>query len=223
MPEARMLQLPVRPAIGGGGRLPRTVLLRRGGIALVLILLLGLAKYVVASREVAPDSLSALPAGRSVTVGLDIGGTPTDSELQALADSYGVDGVVNLGAPSVAEQATAGSLQQGYLVLPLAEGTAPTWVQLHTLAAFMRSHTKTGGSVYMHNNVGGGRAVVNADMLLLLRGEGWAAVSHGMTSGERRSLSTGQLRAINQLISALRPSHELSPPNPYADAGLDPW
>lgn len=225
MPDARMLQwpAPVHPAIGGGGRVPRKVLAWRGAVALGLILLLGVAKFVVAANETAPDPLSALPGGGSVTVGLGIGGVPTDSDLQALAESYGVDGVVSLSGPNVAEQVTVASLHLGYLVFAVVPRTALTWVQLRTLADFMRSHTSGGDSVYLHDDAGGGRVVAAADMLLLLRGMAWPAVAQGMTTGERQSLSNGQLRAIKQLISALHPGFHSSPGNPYADARLDPW
>ena len=56
MAEARMLQLPtqIRPAIGGGGRLPRKILAWQGVFALVLILLLGVTKHVVTTEKSAP-------------------------------------------------------------------------------------------------------------------------------------------------------------------------
>jgi hypothetical protein len=224
--EARVLQLPAQvcPAVGGGGRLSSKILVRRSAIALGLILLLGLTKHVVASREVGPDSLSALAGGRSVTVGMDIGGLPTDADLQALASSYRVVGVVNLAGASVAEQVTAVSLHQAYLHLAVAPGAAPTWAQLKQLAGFMYSHTSGGHSVYIHDDVGGGRAVATADMLLLLRGEPWSAVSRSMTDTEHRSLSDGQVRAIQQLISALSHPHlPLPPSNPYVNARSEPW
>lgn len=226
MPESRVLQLPqlMRPALGGGGLLPRKVLVRRSAVGFVLILLLGLAKHVVSSREIGPDPLGGLSGGRSVTIGLAVGGAPTDYDLQVLAESYQVDGVVNLGGASVAEQVTAASLHQAYLRLAVAPEAAPTWVQLKTLVGFMRSHTSHGRSVYMHDDVGGGRAVATADMLLLLRGEAWSAVSQGMTAAEQRSLSDDQLRAIQQLISALsHPGLHSSPNNPYAAARVGPW
>jgi hypothetical protein len=226
MPETRVLQLPAQvcPAVGGGGRRSSKILVRLSAIALGLILLLGLTKHVVASREVGPDSLSALAGGRSVTVGMDIGGLPTDTDLQALAGSYRVVGVVNLAGASVAEQVTAVSLHQAYLYLAVAPGAAPTWAQLKQLASFMSSHTSAGHSVYVHDDVGGGRAVTTADMLLLLRGEPWSAVSRWMTDTEEQSLSDGQIRAIQELISALSNPHlRLSPGNPYANARIEPW
>ena len=225
MPEAPLLQWPAQvcPAVGMGGRLPRKVLIRRSAIALGLIILLGLAKLLVSHRVTGPDSLSALPGGRSVVAGLDIGGTLSDYELQTLAASFRVDGVVSLGGPSVAEQVTVTSLHQSYLRLAVPPGAAPTCAQLHTLVNFMHSHASGGNAVYLHDDAGGGRAVATSDMLLLLRGAAWSAVAPGMTPGELQSLSVGQLLAINQLISALQPGHHSSPGNPYADARLDPW
>src|SRR5450759_4549045 len=129
VPEARILwPTRVRPAIGTGGRLPRKVLIRRSAVALGLIVLLGLAKLLVSHLETGGDSLSA--PSRVVAAGLDIGGAPSDYDLQALAASFRVDGVVNLGTPSVAEQVTAASLHQGYLYLAVAPGGAPTRAQL---------------------------------------------------------------------------------------------
>jgi hypothetical protein len=226
MPEARVLQLSqlTRPAVGVGGLLPRKVLIRRSVVAFVLILLLGLVKQVITSREIGPDPLSVLPGGRSVTVGLDIGGAPTDYDLQALADSYKVDGDINLGGVSVAEQVTAASLHLAYLRLAVAPGEAPTLVQLSVMVGFMRSHTSQDRSVYLHDDVGGGRAVATADMLLLLRGESWSAVSKGVTAAEQRSLSASQMRSIQQLINSL--SHQglhSSSSNPYAAAQVEPW
>lgn len=225
-PEARVLQLPaqVRPAIGGGGRLRRKVLVQRSAIAFGLILLLGLTKHVVASREVGPHSLSALPGGRPVAVGLDIGGIPTDYDLQALADSYGVDGVVNLSGASAAEQVATASLHQKYLHLDVASGKAPTWIQLRTLISFMQSYGSRGRTVYLHDDIGGAGAVATADMLLLIRGETWSAISQGMTAPEKRSLNRNQLQAIRYLISALSyPNHDVSPGNPYTAARVHQW
>ena len=225
MPEARMLQLPtqVQPTIGGGGRLPGKVLAWQGVVALVLILLLGVAKHVVAARESGPDQLSALPGGRTVTVGLDIGGAPTDYDLQALAASYQVDGVVNLSGPNVAEQVTTTSLNLGYLRSALASDAAPTLTQLHMLASFMQRYSQGSGSVYLHDDVGGGRAVATVGMLLLLRGETWPKVQQAMTTVELQSLSIGQSRAIKQLISALHSNDQPRRGNPYSGARIDPW
>jgi len=224
MPEARVLQLSqlTRPAVGVGG--PRKVLVRRSVFAFVLLLLLGLAKHVVASREIGPNPLSALPGGRSVNVGLDIGGAPTDYDLQTLAESYQVDGDINLGGASVAEQVTTASLHLAYLRLAVTAGDAPTMVQLNVMAEFLRSHTSQSRSVYLHDDVGGGRAVATAEMLLLLRGESWSAVSKGVTVAEQRSLTASQLRSIQQLIKAL--SHQglhSSASNPYTAAQVEPW
>jgi hypothetical protein len=91
------------------------------------------------------------------------------------------------------------------------------------LVSFMRRHTAGGGSVYLHDDVGGGRVVATADMLLLLRGEAWPAVSRGMTTAELHSLSNGQLLAIEQLISALDPIGRSPVGAPYAAARIDPW
>jgi hypothetical protein len=224
MSQAQMAQwtAQIHPAIGEGGRLPRKVLIQRSAVALGLILLLGLAKPLISPRESWADSLSALPGGRSMATGLYIGGVPSDYDLQTLATVSRVDGVANLAEPSVVEQVTATSLHQGYLYLAVPPVKAPTWNQLRALASFMRGHTAGGASVYVHDDVGGGRAVVTSDMLLLLRGEPWSAVSRGMTTTQRKSLSDSQLMAIGQLISALH-SRDSRTDNPYSSARVDPW
>lgn len=211
------------PAIGGGGRLSRTALTWRALLAVVLLVLLVAAKHVVSAREVGPDPLSGLQGGQPVAPGLDIGGEPADSDLQALAGSYRVDGVVNLLGPSVAEQVTAASLKIGYLHLELSSGAAPTLAQLRTLASFMRAHTRNGESGYVHDDDGGNRAVVTACMLLLIRGDSWATVRRSVTPAALRILSPRQTRAVSELRAALlSPGKSLSG-NPYSKARVDPW
>jgi hypothetical protein len=211
VPEARLARRPAGagptvgraagPAIGPGGRLPRWTLVRRYALALALILLLGLAKMLIAPGV--DNVVSMVPPDRVVTPGLMIGAAPTDTELQELAADLGVDGVINLGAPSVAEQATATSLHQAYLYLAVPQGDAPTKAQLRLLAGFVRRCTERGGWVYLHDDVDGGRAVTTAAMLLLVRGQPWAAVSAQLTPAALGSLSDDQRLALNQLRSAL--------------------
>jgi hypothetical protein len=204
------------------GPLSRRGRLWRGIVAVTLALLLGVAKLLVSLGIIQVSSPG--PAVQTVVPGLLIGGAPSDSDLRDLAGGgYGVDGVVNLAAPSVAEQVTAASLHQGYLYLGLREGASPTWAQLHVLASFMRRYTAGGGSVYLHDDVGGGRAVTTVAMLLLLRGQTWPAVSAEVTTADLGSLGAGQRLAIRLMEAALHPAGRLSPGNPYAGARLDPW
>ena len=215
---------PARPAVGGGGRRTRKALIWQAVVAVALVLVLGIAKQVIAAREVGPDSLSAL-GGQTAAAGLDIGAAPADYQLLALAASYHVDAVVSLGGPSVAEQATAASLHLGYLLLDVPPGAAPTWAQLRTLAGFLRAHDRDGDSVYVHDDIGGGRAVATACMLLLLRGQPWASVQHNITAQALGSLSQRQAQAIRQLLSALlaRGHGQSLSRNPYSGARVDPW
>jgi hypothetical protein len=178
---------------------------------------------VVTAREVGPDPLGALPGGQMVAPGLDIGGEPEDYQVQAMAGSYQVDGLVNLLGPSVAEQVTAASLHLGYLDLDVASGAAPTWTQLQTLAGFMRTHTRNGDSVYVHDDVGGGRAVVTACMLLLLRGDSWATVRGDVTAQTLSALSPAETQAVDQLRSALAARGKSLAGNPYSKARIDRW
>ena len=213
----------VRPAIGGGGRLPRKALIWQGAIAITLVLLLAVAKHLVAARETGSDPLSELAGSQVATAGLDFGGEPQDFELAALAASYRVDGVVRLQAPSVAEQATAASLHLGYLLTTVPPGAAPTWPQLETQASFMRAHTRNGDFVYLHDDDGGGRAVATACMLLLLRGDSWTVVQREVTAPALSTLSPRQQQAVTQLISVLQSHGRSVAGNPYAKARTDPW
>ena len=226
MREAHMIreQAQTRPAIGGGGRLPRKVLGWQAMVAVVLVLMLLIAKHVVASKQGGSDPISALPEGRTIALGIDIGGEPNDIALEALKSSYRVDGVVKLSGPDVAEQATASALNMGYLSLAVAPDAAPTLAQLYTLANFMRS-TARSGSVYVHDDVGGGRAIATASMLLLLRGLPWPTVQHDVTATELKSLSERQEQDIQLLISALQspaPGNSIHG-NPYSGARIDLW
>lgn len=212
----------IQPAIGGGGRLRRKALVWEAVIALALLALLGVAKQYVSAREVGPDPLGALPGGVTVA-GLDIGGAPADYQLEALAASYRVDAVANLAGPSVAEQVTAASLHLAYLSLDVPPDEAPAWAQLQTLANFMRAHAKNGDSVYVHDDIGGGRALATACMLLLLRGTSWTAVQRDVTATGLRTLSSSQMQAVNQLNSALHSHSGSLSNNPYSNARIDPW
>ena len=177
--------------------------------------MLGLARLLVSVGVIQVSS--PRPAVQTVAPGLVIGGAPGDADLQDLASGFRVDGVVNLDAPSVAEQATAASLGQGYLYLPLPQDASPTLAQLRVLARFMRRYTAGGDSVFLHDDVGGGRAVTTAAMLLLLRGQRWPAVSAELTPAELASLSEGQRKAIKRLEAAL---HTARGPGAVR---LDPW
>lgn len=219
-----MTPVEARPAIGGGGRQPRKILGWQAVIGFLLVVLLVVAKQAVADRETGgSDPLASLPGGQTVTTGLDIGGQPTDYDLQGLAGSYQVDAVINLAGPNVAEQVAAASLQLAYIRLTIAPGAALGWPQLHTLAGFMHSHAVRGFYVYLHDDAGGGRAVSAAAMLLLLRGGSWPAIQAHFTAGELESLNPSQSHAIGQLASALRSAGRSLPGNPYSGAQIDPW
>ena len=161
-----------------------------------------------------------------MTSGLLIGATPADADLEDFAADFGVDAVVNVGSPSVAEQVTAASLHQGYLYLAMPVGAAPTWTQLRPLAGFMRRYTERGHWVYLHDDTGGPQALTTVAMLLLLRGQTWAAVVNRITPAGLSSLDTRQRLALEQLSSALHhagPQGRKPSGNPYAAARLEPW
>lgn len=223
--EVRRAGLPAlaRPAIGGGGRQPRKVLRWQAAIALLLIIaMLGL-KHFVAGREEGNNPLAALPGGDQLAAGLDIGGIPTDIELQGLAGSYGVDAVINLSAPSVGEQAACSFLKISYMHAVVATDTAPTLAQLDTLAGFMHSHTSDGAYVFLHDEGGGGVAVATSSMLLLMKGESWPVIQQGLNSGQISSLSTAQTQAITELRTALQAPGKSLHGNPYSGVKIGSW
>ena len=223
MPEVRTLWwgMRARPAIGTSGKLPRRTLIGRSAVAVALLVLLGVAKILVSHLVVTPVTMS--PPDYVIAAGLDVGAAPDDAGLQEMASYFRVTGLINLASPNVAEQATAASLHQNYLYLPVAPGAAPSLAQLRVMASFMRTNTAHGGSVFVHDDIGGGRAVATAAMLLLLRGETWPKVTAQLTTADLQALSAGQLVSINQLSSALRRPGSRSPANPYAAARIDRW
>jgi hypothetical protein len=217
-PQCRRSVTGPMPAVGPGGSLPPRIRRRRIGAALVLLLLLGVAKAEI--PRAAAEAYFAAGAGRLVVPGLVVGAAPSDGDLQQLADSGQLGGVVNLGAPSVAEQVTAAALHVAYLRLPVPLGGAPTWRQLQDLVFFMRIHTTKGDSVYLHDDTGDGRAATAAVMLLMLRGES----RHGAVAGVGSTgVGAAQQLAIRQLGSALRPGHGPLPGSPYSVARRYSW
>jgi len=224
VPDVGRPPVRVSPAIGAGAPLPRWTLIRRYTLALALIVALGLGKIVIANKAISDVSLSS--PDRVMTSGLLIGATPADADLEDFAADFGVDAVVNVGSPSVAEQVTAASLHQGYLYLAMPVGAAPTWTQLRPLAGFMRRYTERGHWVYLHDDTGGPQALTTVAMLLLLRGQTWAAVVNRITPAGLSSLDTRQRLALEQLSSALHhagPQGRKPSGNPYAAARLEPW
>jgi Inositol hexakisphosphate len=219
-PEGQTSVTGPMPAIGPGGALPRRVRRRRVAAAFVLLLLLGVAKLEI-PRAAAEAQFAAGP-GRLVVPGLVVGAAPSDADLEELADSAQIGGVVNLGAPSVAEQVTAAALRLAYLRLPVSLGGAPTWRQLRVLVLFMRIHTTKGDSVYLHDDTGDGRAATAAVMLLMLRGESHSGTAAGVGS-TGAGAGAAQRLAIAELGSALRPGHGPLPGNPYSAARRDSW
>jgi hypothetical protein len=207
--------------VGGGGRLPRQALIWRGAVALAIVLLLIMAKLGVSHGII--KVRTPIPPSRLVVAGLLVGAAPSDGDLQQLAADFRVDGVVNLSVPSVAEQAAATSLHQGYLSLPLPAEASPSWPQLRRLASFMRRYTAGGASVLVHDDVGGGRAVVTAAMLLMLRGQAWPAVAAELTPAGLKALCDCQLRDLRRLRSALGSTGPENRGNPYAAARLERW
>jgi hypothetical protein len=188
------------PLIGTVSKLPRRILLWRSAIALVLVFLLALAKLSVSRLAAGADA--ERQQGQALAAGLILGGPPTDFELEQLMSSVQVRGVINLGTPSIAEQVTADGLHLAYLYLDMPPEGFPARSQLHVLAGFIQKHTLRGDEVYMNDDGSGDLVLTTAAMLMVMRGWSWSSVSAHMTSTQLHSLSTSQVRAIQQLGSA---------------------
>jgi hypothetical protein len=149
---------------------------------------------------------------------LDIGGTPTGYGLQGLP-ALQIDRVVDLAAPDVAERVTAASLRLAYLHLAIAPGGRS---RLRTLADYMRRYPSGELNIYVHDDVGSGRAVAVAAMLLLSQSGSWPRFQEHFTAAELMSLSACQSRAIEQFASALQSASRSPPGNPYSGARIGP-
>jgi acetyl-CoA acetyltransferase len=149
-----------------------------------------------------------------------VGPDPTDAELQQLAGTGRAQAVVNVGPPSVAEQAAAAALHLAYLRIPVTPGGALTGRQLRVLVSFMRFHTTRGDSVYLHDcDCGSGQAATTSAMLLITHGASW----RGITTAGLGSMDRAQWRAVRQLDAARHSGHGALPGNPYSAARGATW
>ncbi len=209
------------PGLGPGSWLPRPSLFRRFGVAVLIVLCLAGAKVGVRHAEV-QDFLGNLPDATEVAPGLLRGGSPNDVGQQALASTLNVDGIINVGGPSVADQATADFLGEAYLHENVAAGQAPSTTQLQAMANFLRRYTRGGKVVYLHDGSDGGRAVVTAGMLLLVRGWSWSAMTKTMATWDWAQLGTSQIAALRNVEAVLTGKY---PPagNRYSALRRIPW
>jgi hypothetical protein len=180
------------------------MLLWRGAAALILVCLLALAKLGV-SRLAARADVERQP-GQAIAAGMILGGPPADFVLAELVSAVRVDGVIDLGTPSVAEQVTAASLHLAYLYLAMPGDGSPTRSQLRVLAGFVHAHTVKGYKVYMNDDGSGGLMLTTAAMLLMTQGQSWPSISARMTPAQLHSICSCQLRAIHQLSVAVAAS-----------------
>jgi len=218
------------PGLGPGSWLLRLSLFKRLGVGVLIVVVLAFAKVAVGHAEV-QDPLGLLPPATEVAPGLLRGGSPTvtglqgdpiDSGLQALAVSRNVDGIVDVGAPSVSEQAAAGFLDEAYMYESVGAGKAPSVIQLKAMADFLRRYTRGAKVVYLHDSSDGDRVIVTAEMLLLVRGWSWSAMTKTMAAGDWAQLDASQLTALRDVDAALHAKH-LLPDNPYSALRPIPW
>jgi hypothetical protein len=168
------------------------------------------------------DPLGNLPDAAEVVPGLLRGGSPDDTGLQALSSMLNVDGVINVGGPSVAEQAAANFLGEAYVHENVTAGQAPSTTQLKAMTEFLRRYTRDGKVVYLHDGSDGGRAVVTADMLLLVRGWSWSAMTKTMATGDWAQLNASQVTALRDVEAVLTGKHPRAH-NRYAHLRTVPW
>jgi protein-tyrosine phosphatase len=112
--------------------------------------------------------------------------------------------VVNVRLAGTQEGAVAREFGLDYLALPIPPDAAPSPADLDQLVAFLRSHEQSSDVVYVHDDVGGGRVVSLAAMLLMLRGDPLNSVLATLSADELRHMSAGQWAALYALEAALR-------------------
>jgi hypothetical protein len=90
------------------------------------------------------------------------------------------------------------------------------------MADFLRRYTRGAKVVYLHDSSDGDRVIVTAEMLLLVRGWSWSAMTKTMAAGDWAQLDASQLTALRDVDAALHAKH-LLPDNPYSALRPIPW
>lgn len=192
------------PAIGRGTLLRGRPLVTRV-LLLALVCALGAGTLAVkAASHRNGFSLPALQGAARVAPGVLRGGQPADFDLLQLRNGYRVRAVVNVRLAGTQEGAVAREFGLDYLALPIPPDAAPSPADLDQLVSFLRSHEQSSDVVYVHDDVGGGRVVSLAAMLLMLRGDPLNSVLATLSADELRHMSAGQWAALYALEAALR-------------------
>jgi hypothetical protein len=214
---------PAVPAALGPGRVVR------GRALAVRLLVIGLTAALAAAAlglkvvgRGGGDALPPLPGAARVTPHLIRGGQPADYDLLQLRDAYRVRAVVNFRLGGDAEGDIAAGFGIDYLGLATPAEEAPGVADLTWLVAFVQRHETAGGVVYMHDDVGGGRVISAALMLLMLRGEPLGAALTTLTPAQQRLVTSRQWSAVAALSQALT-EHVDPAANPYAGVVALRW
>jgi protein-tyrosine phosphatase len=210
----------IAPAIGPGSLVSGRPFVAR---LLLLVVALGVCLGTLvtkAAKDAAP--LPALRGTAYVTPHIIRGSQPTDYDLLQLRNGFGVQAVVNLRLSGSQEGEVAAGFGLDYLALPLAHGEVLNAQQLATLVAVIRRHQKESGVVYLHDDIGGGRVLTTAAMLLLLRGQPLDTVLSAFSADELKRLSAVQLSALQTLSRALN-GDESEPTRAYQPARELQW
>jgi hypothetical protein len=211
------------PAAIGFGYVARGRLLMIRLLVLVVVAGIGAgALSVKVGRHAGANPLPPLPGAAYVTPHLVRGGQPADFEMLRLRNSYHVRAIVNLRLSRDSERDIAASFGLDFLSLPLAAEAAPTADDLATLVTFVRRYDNGSAVVYLHDDVGGDRAVTAGLMLLLLRGESLGAVMTTLSPAEQRGLGSHQWLALVALSQAMT-EHVEPAVNPYHQAVSLKW
>ncbi|MEN3302806.1 hypothetical protein [Pseudonocardia sp.] len=194
--------LPATAALGRVARLPgRRIAIR----AAILVLLLAAALVVRGTGVLHPAqdrTVPPLPAAAVVVPGVFRSATPTETELVLLRDTFAVEGVVSVGAPSVEEQAVVPALGMRLLRLDVADGAAPTAAQVLALRDFLGS-VPAPGTVILHDATGDGPVLVTAAMVQLVQDRPLGAVPAGLSPAETEALSAAQRQSLTDAAAAL--------------------
>jgi hypothetical protein len=212
----------VTPAVGFGHLIRGRALVGRLLLLAIVVALAAGALWFKTLTRANPDALPPLPGVARVTPHVIRGGQPADFDLLQLRNAYRVRAVVTLRLSAAdTEGDIAAGFGLGFLPLPIATDEAPTAAGLATLVAFLRRYATGSAVVYIHDDIGGGRAITTGLMLLMLRGESLGAATSTLLPGEERRLSPHQWTALVSLFQAL--TEQANPANAYREAVSLRW
>jgi hypothetical protein len=191
-------------------------------VVLGIVAALSAGALGIKTRHPDANPLPPLPGAAQVTAHIVRGGQPADFDLLRLRNAYHVRAVVNLRLSGDSERDIAAGFGLDYLSVPVAADGAPTAADLAALVTFVRRYDNGSAVVYVHDDLGGGRAATAGLMLLLLRGQSFGAVMTTLSATDQRRLNSHQWGALVALSQALT-EHVDPAVNPYHEAVALRW